>query len=543
MITSDLLVSSRSTSTNGACHRSSGAQVIFGEQPLTIEDVIGVAEGTRDFALQDDDDYRAWIQKGASAIERKWRNEEGVYGVTTGVGESCIQRLPSELVPEFSRNLSRFHGCGLGRHFSPRLTAAILAVRLGCLARGYSAVRYELLERLTWMLNERIAPLIPEEGSVGASGDLTPLSYVAAFIMGERKGVYRGETLPASEIHRLTGQTPLILLPKEGLALMNGTSVMTALACDAWVRAQRLAALSTRLTSMVCEALRGRPEHFDPRIFQLKPHPGQMRCGERIYADLTECRRTPLTNGASRIQDTYALRCAPHIIGVLEDSLGWMRAFIETEINSSNDNPLLDPVSEDTLHGGNFYGGHIAMAMDSMKIAVANVADLMDRQVALLLNRHRNQGLAANLSGSSAHRRPINHAFKAIQISCSAWTAEALKNTTAASIFSRSTESHNQDKVSMGTIAARDALRVLELTEQVLAGALFTTAQALDLRVRGGEIPADGLGPGLRSLLEQVRTHTAFVEEDRPLEDELRSFLAALGNGEITCAWPASGEN
>jgi histidine ammonia-lyase len=235
------------------------------------------------------------------------------------------------------------------------------------------------------------------------------------------------------------------------------------------------------------------------------------------------------------LQDTYTLRCAPHVIGVLEDTLDWTRRWIETEINSANDNPLVDP-EFGILHGGNFYGGHIAQAMDSLKTAVASVSDLLDRQVALLVNERSNRGLPPNLAGSVQERLPVNHAFKAIHIATSAWTAEALKNTMPASSFSRSTESHNQDKVSMGTIAARDCLRVLELSEQTGVAAALAAVQALDLRERMNEVP--GADPRVAEFRDAVRGISAFVEEDRALEPDLRLFLERLRSGALDKVLP-----
>jgi histidine ammonia-lyase len=219
------------------------------------------------------------------------------------------------------------------------------------------------------------------------------------------------------------------------------------------------------------------------------------------------------------------------VIGVARDALTWVRRDVENELNSANDNPLIDPDGERVLHGGNFYGGHIAFAMDALKVAVANLADLMDRQLALLVDDKFNNGLPRNLSGAVPARAPINHGFKAVQISTSAWTAEALKLTMPASVFSRSTEAHNQDKVSMGTIAARDCLRVLELTEQVAAAHTLAAVQAARLRLRIGEtapVPAP-----LRAFLASVTAQSPFVDEDRALESDLRALTARIAACEL----------
>jgi histidine ammonia-lyase len=304
---------------------------------------------------------------------------------------------------------------------------------------------------------------------------------------------------------------------------MNGTSVMTALACLAFSRAEYLSRLTTRISAMAVAALSGNPHHFDETLFSVKPHPGQQKVAARLRADLVDA-RTEGRNEA-RLQDRYSLRCSPHVIGVLEDALPFLRTLVENELNSANDNPIIDGEQERVLHGGHFYGGHIAFAMDSLKNVVANLADLLDRQLAQLLDPKFSHGLPANLSGAPAARASVNHGLKALGIATSAWTAEALKLTMPASVFSRSTESHNQDKVSMGTISARDCLRVLTLSEQVAAGALLGAAQGLELRARleGLAIP-----PALSRTVEALRQDSPFLGEDRRLDLELQALCAKI---------------
>ncbi|MDN5515390.1 MAG: aromatic amino acid ammonia-lyase, partial [Pseudomonas sp.] len=425
--------------------------VIFGERALTIENIVALSQRQARAQLQNDAAYREKIAKGARFLDTLLDKEGVIYGVTTGYGDSCVVAVPLHQVEALPQHLFTFHGCGLGKLLDAPSTRAVLAARLQSLCHGVSGVRVELLERIQAFIDNDVLPLIPEEGSVGASGDLTPLSYVAATLSGERDVLYKGERRSAAEVHRELGWTPLTLRPKEALALMNGTAVMTALACLAYSRADYLLKLATRITALNVIALEGNPEHFDERLFAAKPHPGQTQVAAWIRQDLAvEAPLPPL----HRLQDRYSIRCAPHVLGVLADSLGLLRQFIEIELNSANDNPLFDAETERTLHGGHFYGGHIAFAMDSLKNLVGNVADLLDRQLALLVDTRYNHGLPSNLSGAPVETAMINHGFKAVQIGTSAWTAEALKNTMPASVFSRSTECHNQDKVSMGTIAA-----------------------------------------------------------------------------------------
>jgi histidine ammonia-lyase len=477
----------------------------------------------------------ARVKRSAAHVETALARDGTIYGVTTGYGDSVTTDVPGELVAELPLHLSRFHGCGMGRVLTPVETRAVMAVRLAALLRGWSGVSAELVTLLTALLRHDILPLIPAEGSVGASGDLTPLSYVVAALVGEREALYRGRRMATSAALAEAGLKPIKLRPKEALAVMNGTAVMTGLAALAFVRAEHLARLSSRLTAMASMALLGNSSHFDPRLSQAKPHAGQGRVAARIAADLAPYVRL---HALSRLQDRYSIRCAPHVVGVLEDMLDPFRAMIETEINSANDNPLFDPETGDVLHGGHFYGGHIAFAMDSLKNLVANLADLMDRQFALLVDKRYNNGLPANLSGATGARAAINHGLKAVQIAVSAWTAEALKNTMPASVFSRSTECHNQDKVSMGTIAARDALRVLELTEQVAAAHVMACGQALKLRQAAGEITPAMLAPGVQVLVQA----TPLIEEDEPLDKRLAELTAAISHRTWTLSWPGDEE-
>jgi histidine ammonia-lyase len=496
--------------------------ITFGENSITIEDVVSIAQSNQTVGLNQSESFRSKVNAGAEFLERLLKEDGVIYGVTTGYGDSCTVNVPLDKVEELPLNLTRFHGCGLGDMFDPQQGRAILAARLASLCQGYSGVRWELLEQIETLLNKDIVPVIPQEGSVGASGDLTPLSYVAAALIGERDVYFDNTIHKASELFGRLGISPIKLKPKEGLAIMNGTAVMTALACLAYSRAEYLTRLSARITAISSLALQGNSNHFDDILFSVKPHPGQNQIAEWIRQDLHHDHHP---RNSSRLQDRYSIRCAPHVIGVLRDSLPWMKQMIETELNSANDNPIVDGEGEHVLHGGHFYGGHIAMVMDSMKNCVANLADLLDRQMALLMDNKFNHGLPDNLSAASKDRKMLNHGFKAVQIGASAWTAEALKNTMPASVFSRSTECHNQDKVSMGTIAARDCLRVLQLTEQVAAAALMSSTQGLHIRLTNKELEESSLADTIRATHQEVFANFELLTEDRPLDADLRKFV------------------
>jgi histidine ammonia-lyase len=497
----------------------------IGKERLTIEQLNRAAASPGGARLWDSAELEKRINAGAVFLDQALEKHGGIYGVTTGYGDSCTETVSPEHYCDLPVNLTRYHGCGLGAFFDPETTRAVLLVRLNTLAQGYSGVSWDLLRHISFFIEKDILPLIPQEGSVGASGDLTPLSYLAGALIGERDVLYEGKIRPAKDVFRELDMPIYQFRPKEAIAIMNGTAVMNAVAALAFSRAEYLADLSCRITAMISLALKGNAYHFFKRLFDVKPHPGQSLAAEKIRSAL----RSEAAEGLvpERIQDPYSIRCAPHVLGVFYDARDLLRQLIETEMNSANDNPIIDPETKSVFHGGHFYGGHICFAMDSLKNIIANIADLLDRQLALLVDVKYNRGLPPNLSGSS-NSFAYNHGFKAVQIAASAWTAEALKNTLPASVFSRSTECHNQDKVSMGTIASRDCVRVLELTEQVAAAVLLAAVQALGIRVKNEELAPERL-EGLRETCGQVAAYFAPLEDDRVMDGDLRKTAELIG--------------
>jgi histidine ammonia-lyase len=410
--------------------------VLLGSENLSIEDVLAVATGRARVELDPSPEVRRRLEASHAAVERLRLSGNPLYGVTTGVGASVSNAIPEDLHEALPLNLLRFHGCGTGRLLDDVEATAVLVARAASLARGFSGVRPLLIERLCELANRHILPCIPAEGSVGASGDLTPLSYVASLLVGEREALVDGEIVPAADALAAHGFEPLVLEPKESLAIMNGTSVMSALACMAFRGALQIARAACAITAVASDTTRGNPGHFDERIALAKPHPGQLLATRWIAADLAP-RGSATPAKPARVQDRYSIRCAPQVVGVLLDALRNAREMIEIELTAANDNPLIDPDTGDALHGGNFYGGHICFAMDSVKAAVASVADLLDRQLILLCTPETSGGLPENLVARPGPDRVVHHGFKAMQITASALTAEALKLTSPASAFSR----------------------------------------------------------------------------------------------------------
>ncbi|HKC18810.1 MAG TPA: aromatic amino acid ammonia-lyase [Candidatus Dormibacteraeota bacterium] len=451
-----------------------------------------------------------------------------VYGVTTGVGDSVGRKVAVDEASELQESLIRLNGCGTGPDLAEDQSRAVVLARANCLARGNSAVRPLLPEMMVELLNLGYTPVIPEQGSIGASGDLVPSSYIGAVLMGEREVMRNGTRMSAAEVWREAGRQPVRLHAKEGLAILNGTCFMTGIAALTIIDAERLADACDACTAMTCEGLRGITGPFHPFLQSVKPHPGQAGSAQRVLEFLRGSRLVTeydeAVAGGRRIQDNYSLRCAPQCNGALRDTIAWTREWVERELNSANDNPLYDPAEGRVHSGGNFSGFHIALAMDALKMAVASVADLVDRQFELLVDEKFSAGLPANLTPITDGTQ---HGFKSPQIALSALAAEALARCMPMSAFSRSTEAHNQDKVSMGAAAARTARDVAEIASRCMAIHLLGAAQAADLR------GADGLGEGTSKIHGRIREVSPFVQRDRPLQDDILAVAELIRTGEL----------
>jgi histidine ammonia-lyase len=504
-------------------------RITVGGNDIDLDGIYAVATGSAKVDISSSPEFIKKIERSRTQLTAALEKGVPVYGVTTGFGKSCSKRLSMKTALDNGDHLLRFHGCGTGEPFGIEETRAAMFCRLLCLARGYSGVSLELLKQMADFLNCGITPIVPCEGSVGASGDLTPMSYIAACLNGQRNVFYKGRKTTAAAALKDAGLQPYKFKPKEPISLVNGTSVMTGVAVIAAVRARRIADAAICATALSIHALRGKSLHFHPTIFNAKPHAGQAEVAAKLR-HLLESNGSAAAleaDAPETLQDPYSIRCAPHMLGVLVDSLQWISEWVRIEANSANDNPLLEPQTGEVLTTGNFYGGHIAFAMDALKMALASAADMSDRQVAIMVNSHVNRGLPADLVLLQDERRLFNHGFKALSISSSALTAEALKLTMPAGSFSRSTESHNQDKVSMGTIAARDAARLCELVERTTAIHLLAAAQGCDARQDIETRPA------LVAVHKAVRGLSAAVQEDRPLDGDINRIADVIANTDL----------
>lgn len=518
----------------------------LGDDSLTTGAVARAARANGFPALAVDAPARERMQASVRLRDRLIATGQPIYGVTTGFGDSVTTQLGADKAARLQHHLIQYHLNGSGPAATPEVVRATMLIRANCLARGYSGVRVEVVELLMSCLRHDILPIIPERGSVGASGDLVPLCYLADLLTGSGPATLAGVPTTATAALNARGLQPLALQPKEGLALINGTSFMAAFATLATHDAADLVVLADLATALTAEALRGNRSHFHPRVHAHKPHPGQVASAARVHRLLEGStlamehsqvlRANPdlgdrqLLRLDRPIQDRYSLRCAPHVTGVLADTVEWVTRWLDVEVNSTNDNPLFDPGTDDVHSGGNFYGGHVGQAMDSLKTALASVGDLLDRQLALLVDDKYNRGLTANLVAPRSDDDPdagMHHGFKGAQLACSALAAEALKTANPATVFSRSTEAHNQDKVSMATIAARDARTTVELVQQILAIHLLAACQAADLR------GAHHLGDGTTRAYTLIREHTTFADHDRRLDHDLAAITHLIVTGEL----------
>jgi phenylalanine ammonia-lyase len=469
-----------------------------------------------------------------------------IYGVTTGFGDSAHRQISPGKTDKLQQNILRFMGCGTGPAAPAEVARVTMLLRANCLSKGNSGVRVELIERVLDLLNNDVTPFIPERGSCGASGDLAPLSYVGRALAGDGEVSFAGVTRAASEVLAELGLEPFLLESKEGLALTNGTSFMSAFACLAVGAARELADLADLTTAMASEALLGNRGHFNAFLFDgAKPHPGMITSSRHIRELLADSRLAADSDelfagglgGAEfleldrQVQDKYSIRCAPHVIGVLRDVLDWVEQWLTIEINSSDDNPLFNVSAGRVESGGNFYGGHIGQAMDSLKVALANLCDLIDRQLELVVDEKFNRGLTANLIPRFEASHPeagLHHGFKGMQLCSSAMTAEAMHLCAPTTIHSRSTEAHNQDKVSMGTIAARDARSIVELAQNIAAIHLMACCQALELR------GVEQAGTRTQEAFRLVREHVPFLARDRYVDVDIATTVALIQSGAMS---------
>ena len=498
--------------------------MIIDERYITLSEIINSDK----IEISNDKKFIDHINETHNFLINEIKDGKPIYGITTGYGASGKNYVSYEDSKILQTNLFRFHGCGVGKKLSYKVCKYALIARTISLSKAKSGVSIELLKRLEMLIQKDIIPVIPSQGSVGASGDLTPLSYIAAAVAGEREVYYKGEIKDVMEVYKELNITPYTFKPKEALAIMNGTTIMSAIALAAILEFETILDSMESFVAGMFEVLLGDDTPVADFVHLSKPFSGQIQSAKNIKRKIEG---SQLTHGRDdrydkffadndlNIQDNYSMRCAPQVLGVIRDNLEISKNWVEQEINSVNDNPLIDGVNKKIYTSGNFYGGYVAHAMDTLKICAGNLADLLDKEFALLVDHKFNRGLGENLKLST---EPFYHGFKAMQITLSSLSADVMKNTTAASIFSRPTESLNQDKVSMGTTAANDFSKMIPDLYNMLSIAFIGMAQAVDIRGK------DLVSPHLTNIYENIRKDVKPLYEDRRMDFDIEKIYTLI---------------
>lgn len=491
---------------------------------LTIEQVLAVARGKTRVTLSPG--ARKKMKRSRAWVEKAVRDRVVVYGVTTGFGAFQNVSIPPDELRELQRNVILSHCAGVGAPFPEDVVRAMMLLRANALAKGFSGIRVSTVQTLLDMLNARVHPIVPSQGSVGASGDLAPLSHVAAVLIGEGEAWYRGARVQGGKALKRAGITPVILEAKEGIALNNGTQAMTAVGVLALHDAETLADAADVAASLTLEAIKGKSLPFSPRVHAVRPHPGQSSVAANIRSLLKGSKLIDSVDGdtSDKVQDSYSIRCVPQVHGASRDSIAHVRGVLEREINSATDNPLIFSDEQVAFSAGNFHGQPVALAMDFLALAVAELGSISERRSAKLMDRHHNYGLPPFLAG----RGGVESGLMIAQYTAAALVSENKVLIHPASGDSIPTSANQEDHVSMGTIAARQAADVITNVRRVLAVELLCGAQAVDIRHRSP-------GGGTSRALAIVRSAVPRLTGDRAISSDIEK-LAGLVAGD---AFPA----
>lgn len=496
-------------------------------QPLTLAEIESVSIHRHPVSLASA--ARQRMAASRALIERILADGQTVYGVNTGFGKLADVRISSDHLAQLQTNLVRSHAGGVGQPLSEAESRAMLLLRANVLAKGFSGSRVELAELLVNLLNAGVHPVIPEKGSVGASGDLAPLAHLALVVIGEGEAFYQGERISGAEALQRAGLAPLQLAAKEGLALLNGTQAMAGVGALAVARAQRLVRLADVSGAMSLDALMGTPAAFDERIQQARPHPGQIAAASHLTTLLqaSEIRESHREH-CSRVQDAYCLRCMPQVHGAVRGALAHVASILQTEAGSATDNPLVfpDPSSDTPDHGavisgGNFHGAPLSYALDYAAIAITDLAGISERRIDRLLNPDINEGLPAFLSPDPG----LSSGFMIAQIVSAALINECQVLAHPSSTGSIPTDGGKEDHVSMGMTGALKLRQIVDNVERVLAIELMCAAQAIEFRrpLR--------TGPKLEDVVFAIRGIVPRLEQDRVLAADIDGLATAIRSG------------
>jgi histidine ammonia-lyase len=496
-------------------------------QNLLLEDVAAVARGHAKVAAAPS--VRERLGKARALVDELARGSEPHYGINTGFGALAEVKIAPEKVGLLQKNLIESHAVGVGTPLPFAEARALMLLRANTLAVGHSGCRMLLLDNLLALLNAGAAPWVPSRGSVGASGDLAPLAHTALLLLGQGDALLHGERVPAAEALKAAGIGPVALEAKEGLALINGTQAMAAVGVLALLEAERLCRLADVIGACSLDALQGTFRAFDTRIQACRPHPGQARTAEVLTRMLAHSEIMESHKDCGKVQDPYSLRCMPQVHGATRDALAHVRSVLEREINSATDNPLVfldgdyGVAGNEILSGGNFHGQPVALSLDFLAIATAELANISERRIEQLVNPMLSSGLPAFLAPDPG----LNSGFMILQVTAAALINENKVLSHPASTDSIPSSANREDHVSMGMTSANKGAMVVENVRRVLGIELLSAAQALDLRngLKGGQ--------GVRAVHQRVRNDIAFAPVDRLFIRDLEAIEALLKTNDV----------
>jgi histidine ammonia-lyase len=497
--------------------------ITLGFDGMTLADLMAIARGGAQVKLSPGSQKR--IRATRRLVEKWVEDEKTIYGITTGFGALSDVAISKKDTRRLQENVLMSHAAGVGAPLDEDTVRATMALRIKDLARGHSGVRLETVQHLQALLNWGVCPLIPQQGSVGASGDLAPLAHLALVLVGLGEALFKGQKMSGRQALSKCGLNPIRLESGEGLALVNGTQVMTAIGALAVEDALTLAKMTDIAAAMSLEVLMGSRTEFDKRIHQIRPHPGQACAADNMERIIQNSEIITSHKDCSRVQDAYTLRCSPQVHGATKDAIGYCRRVIETEMNSSTNNPLIFSESQDFLLGGNFHGQPVALALDFLAMAVSELANISERRIERLVNP-KLSGLPAFLVSDGG----LNSGFMIAQYTAASLVSENKVLCHPASVDSIPTSANKEDHVSMGTIAARQCLEIIKNTENVIAIELLCGAQALDLftNLKPGE--------GTLKAYQVIRGAIAPLENDRILANDIKAMKDLIRSRKILTA-------